>query len=132
MMEKRYFQRTLDFFPGIGNDASKVTWAHAVNSQIKLREAVDSSIMFIEADILLDSSTNEAIMAHPPHTTSDLTFAQFLREAQNASKGLKLDFKDIHALSQCLVELEKQKDNVTLHSNGCSINKLPSFSNPID
>jgi hypothetical protein len=52
-------------------------------------------------------------MAHPPHTTSDLTFSQFLKELKSSSKGLKLDFKDINALQPCLIELEAQKDNVS-------------------
>jgi hypothetical protein len=40
--DKRYFQRTLDYFPSIENDASRVTWAHAVNSREKLDEALKS------------------------------------------------------------------------------------------
>ena len=70
--------------------------------------------MFIEADILLCRSSGIPIMAHPPHTTSDLTFAEFLSQVKLTSKGLKLDFKDIHALQPCLNELESQEDNVSL------------------
>ena len=69
--------------------------------------------MFIEADILIGSSADGPIMAHPPHKTSDLTFSEFLRGVQASSKGLKLDFKDINALQPCLNELELQKDNVS-------------------
>jgi hypothetical protein len=36
--------------------------------------------MFIEADILIGSSSSDPIMAHPPYTTSDLTFSEFLKE----------------------------------------------------
>ena len=128
--DKRYFQRTLDYFPSIENDASRVTWAHAVNSREKLEEALASKflctekifskkfvfplgpLMFIEADILMGSSVNAPIMAHPPHNTSDLTFSDFLRGVRSSSKGLKLDFKDINALQPCLTELEAQKDHV--------------------
>lgn len=70
--------------------------------------------MFIEADILIDPSTNQPIMAHPPLTTSDLTFTEFLQQTRSSSKGLKLDFKDINALQPCLAELEAQKDLVRL------------------
>jgi hypothetical protein len=76
--------------------------------------------MFIEADILIGSSSLP-IMAHPPHTTSDLTFSDFLKETKSTNKGLKLDFKDINALKPCLEELEAQKDNVRLFQY------LPSF-----
>jgi hypothetical protein len=73
--------------------------------------------MFIEADILIGSSSPNPIMAHPPDTTSDLTFSEFLKEIKSTSKGLKLDFKDINALQPCLNELEIQKDNVSLIKN---------------
>ena len=72
------------------------------------------SLMFIEADILIGSETSSPIMAHPPHTTSDLTFSEFLKELKSTSKGLKLDFKDIKAVKPCLEELEAQKDHVCL------------------
>jgi hypothetical protein len=68
--------------------------------------------MFIEADILIGSSSPHPIMAHPPDTTSDLTFSDFLKEIKSTNKGLKLDFKDINALQPCFDELESQKDNV--------------------
>ena len=71
-------------------------------------------MLFIEADILIGSSSSSPIMAHPPHTTSDLTFSDFLKETKSTNKGLKLDFKDINALQPCLNELEAQKDNVRL------------------
>lgn len=69
--------------------------------------------MFIEADILIGTSSAGPIMAHPPHTTSDLTFSDFLRAAKASSKGLKLDFKDVNALQSCLDELEAHKDSVS-------------------
>lgn len=40
--DKRYFQHTLHYFPSVENDASRVTWAHAVNSRQKLEEALKS------------------------------------------------------------------------------------------
>jgi len=40
--DKRYFQHTLHYFPSVEDDASKITWAHAVNSREKLDEALKS------------------------------------------------------------------------------------------
>ncbi|CAF1546911.1 unnamed protein product, partial [Rotaria sordida] len=69
--------------------------------------------MFIEADILIGSSSPDPIMAHPPNKTSDLTFSEFLKQVKSSSKGLKLDFKDINALQPCLDALDAQKDDVS-------------------
>ena len=127
--DKRYYQHTLHYFPSVENDASRITWAHAVNSRDKLEEALKSelncslqlvfsiffflgSLLFIEADILIGSGSPLPIMAHPPHTTSDLTFTDFLQECKSTTKGLKLDFKDINALQPSLEQLEIQKDTV--------------------
>jgi hypothetical protein len=44
IVDKRYFQRTLDYFPSIENDASRVTWAHAVNSRQQLDETLKSEL----------------------------------------------------------------------------------------
>jgi hypothetical protein len=40
--DKRYFQRTLHYFPSVENDASRITWAHAVNNRQKLEETLKS------------------------------------------------------------------------------------------
>ena len=42
--DKRYFQHTLHYFPSVENDASRITWAHAVNSREKLEEALKSEL----------------------------------------------------------------------------------------
>ncbi|CAF1340282.1 unnamed protein product [Adineta steineri] len=132
--DKRYFQHTLHYFPSVENDASRVTWAHAVNSREKLEEALKSPLMFIEADILIGSASPSPIMAHPPHTTSDLTFSEFLKEIKSTSKGLKLDFKDINALQSCLTELETQKDNINgpIILNADIVRANPQCAQPID
>jgi len=44
--DKRYFQHTLHYFPSIENDASRITWAHAVNSRQKLEEALKSELKY--------------------------------------------------------------------------------------
>ncbi len=66
-------------------------------------------------------------MAHPPYTTSDLTFSDFLKELKSTNKGLKLDFKDINALQPCLNELETQKDNVRFLSQNFSSHSISVF-----
>lgn len=38
----RHFQHTLHYFPSVENDASRITWAHAVNSREKLEETLKS------------------------------------------------------------------------------------------
>lgn len=66
----------------------------------------------LEADILMGTHNHfedvQPIMAHPPHTTSNLTFVQFLDSVIKATtsegkrKGIKLDFKDGNAVESCL------------------------------
>jgi len=137
-----------DFFPELNGDLTKVIWAHGVNSQQKLLEAVEGkhyviiiyqstflllnantkrkrrliyklgSAMMLEADILMgttaSSSKEVPIMAHPPDTTSDLTFGGFLdtilhvNAHMNKKKGIKLDFKDIAAVEPVLMMLERE------------------------
>lgn len=72
----------------------------------------------IEADVLLgtlDSGDGRIlpIMAHPPHTTSDLSLETFLRSilAHNKAnpdnaKGVKLDFKSIESFDGSVNLLE--------------------------
>ena len=83
-------------------DAADVTWAHAVNSEKKLNEAVgDEKIMMIEADVIMDPVQNIPIMAHPPANTSDLTLEAFLEHVliHWEEKGIKLDFKQDEAVN---------------------------------
>lgn len=72
------------------------------------------NVRMIEADILLgtlesDDTVILPIMAHPPHTTSDLSLETFLRcilahndEHTNNVKGVKLDFKSIESFDGSL------------------------------
>ncbi len=92
----------------------KVSWNFEYVHQMFFFIEYIGSLTFIEADILIGTSSPSPIMAHPPHKTSDLTFSEFLKALKSTSKGLKLDFKDINALQPCLNELEAQKDNVSL------------------
>jgi len=105
--------RLLHFF-GISSPLD-VVWAHAVNSKAKLEAALapGSKAMFLEADVTWGSCggvRNLAVMAHPPRTSSDLTFLIFFsrivehnrKAAHNRRVGVKLDFKDGRAVESCL------------------------------
>lgn len=83
--------RILEFFNV--TDALEVTWAHAVNSQEKLQEALTGEVMMIEADVSLGEDDKTPIMAHPPITYSDLPLTEFLKAVLSSRKGIKLDFK---------------------------------------
>ncbi|KAF2882075.1 hypothetical protein ILUMI_24078 [Ignelater luminosus] len=98
-----------DFFPEAKGNLTKITWAHAVNSQELLNDALNGTVMMLEADIVLgrlNGSSHDSdipIMAHPPQNISDLSLKDFLQKVQDfnmdnnntAKKGVKLDFKSI-------------------------------------
>ncbi|XP_045899382.1 protein FAM151B isoform X1 [Micropterus dolomieu] len=89
-------------------DAAEVRWSHAVNSRSRLTEALTGPIHMIEADIILrDHDPKEPIMAHPPDTDSDITLKEWLERVKAHSKGIKLDFKSLEAVSPSLVLLEE-------------------------
>ncbi|XP_036328348.1 protein FAM151B [Rhagoletis pomonella] len=90
-----------------------ITWAHAVNSQKELYEALESDINMIEADIVLGRLNNTGdelpVMAHPPANSSDLSLLEFLlrilehnEEHVDDAKGVKLDFKSIEVFEGSL------------------------------
>ena len=89
-------------------DGLELSWAHAVNSQLKLKEALSGKSMMLEADILLCPEDGTPIMAHPPNTDSDLSLTQFLEKTVGSSKGLKLDFKETAAVEPSLKILTDQ------------------------
>ncbi|RNA27924.1 hypothetical protein BpHYR1_028656 [Brachionus plicatilis] len=94
----------LDFFQV--EDASLITWSHAVNNRAKLLDSLKSECHFIEADIVFDAEKHdEPIMAHPPLDHSDLTFREFVQKALTCAKGLKLDFKSQDSIRPCLAYL---------------------------
>eukprot|EP00111_Clytia_hemisphaerica_P015684 TCONS_00046305-protein len=91
-------------------DAADVTWAHAVNSQEELDDALgDEKVMMLEADVVMDPVRNIPIMAHPPANSSDLTLEQFLTHSLKHSeeKGIKLDFKQDEALNASIAVMQK-------------------------
>ncbi|XP_020799125.1 protein FAM151B [Drosophila serrata] len=106
-----------------GTNLTAITWAHAVNSQQLLDEALTGDIDFIEADIVLGKLNGEGedmpVMAHPPATTSDLTLAEFLyqimdfnRDHEGEEKGVKLDFKSIEVFEGSLDILDENIPNM--------------------
>jgi len=116
----------IDFFPGIGVDVSKVTWAHAVNSQDLLASSIeDAAIMMLEADVSEGHLTGDTegdiipIMAHPPHHQSDISLNDWVRQVIKANqeagikKGAKLDFKDLAIVKQSLEILKQNRDELT-------------------
>jgi hypothetical protein len=62
----------IEFFDIEENDASKVIWAHGVNSQLKLKKALVDETMVLEADIIYieNKHPDGPVMAHPPQQGS--------------------------------------------------------------
>lgn len=88
-------------------NAGDIIWSHAVNSKEKLAKCVSNpKLMMIESDIRI-SDEKKVITAHPPATTSDLSFNELMREIAKTDKGIKLDFKDAEVLDYCLDYLKK-------------------------
>uniref|UniRef100_A0A1I8Q766 Menorin-like domain-containing protein n=2 Tax=Stomoxys calcitrans TaxID=35570 RepID=A0A1I8Q766_STOCA len=96
-----------------------VTWAHAVNSQQLLNEALDSDIDMIEADIVMGkingTGPDMPVMAHPPAKTSDISLDSFLEQIKTYNdahtqkmKGVKLDFKSIVVFEGSLETLQQK------------------------
>ncbi len=80
----------------------EIRWAHAVNSQQRLADALeDGSIHFLEVDINVSSEqTIEA--THDEGGESDLRFETLIEYVRSSRKGLKLDFKNGAVIAECL------------------------------
>lgn len=111
-----------DYFDNLAGDMTRVTWAHAVNSQSKLSDALnDDEIMMLEADVILGrliGGSNEIIpvMGHPPSIESDLSLQNFIEsviEVQGSQKkGIKLDFKSTDVFKGSLKIIDTLRDKV--------------------
>jgi hypothetical protein len=89
------------------NKLGDVTWAHAVNSQVRLKHFLhDPETMMLEADICI-SPRGDAIAAHPPANDSDLSFDELLEGVASSRQGIKLDFKDAEIVIPCLTRLSQ-------------------------
>ncbi|XP_030579565.1 protein FAM151B [Archocentrus centrarchus] len=108
----RMCDQTLDYFFSRSlikrRDAAEVSWWHAANSRSKLTQALTGPSLMIEADIIMRGhDPKEPIMAHPPDTDSDITLREWLEGVKEHSKGIKLDFKSMEAVSPSLLLLEE-------------------------
>lgn len=122
---------------------TEITWDHAVNSWAQLNLALESPTQMIEADVIIGFHTknntkigNDApttampdtvaanktmpVMGHPPNDKSDLSLEQFLKAIIDhnkkdafQSKGVKLDFKSIEAVTESIPHLKKHWANLT-------------------
>uniref|UniRef100_A0A4W4GI86 Menorin-like domain-containing protein n=1 Tax=Electrophorus electricus TaxID=8005 RepID=A0A4W4GI86_ELEEL len=106
--------QTLDYFLRKGaihdRDAADINWYHAANSRDKINEAIKGPAQMIEADVLLRGrDPEEPIMAHPPHTDSDIMLKEWLRVVEDSHKGIKLDFKSLAAVAPSMVLLEEAR-----------------------
>ncbi len=84
-----------------------VGWAHGANSRAKLEAALaDPRVHYVEGDISLGDG-GKVIMAHPPVTSSDLLFTDWLHAIIASGKGAKLDFKTPEMVQPCLAEAKR-------------------------
>lgn len=106
--------KLIRYFKLNDNDASHITWAHAVNNKKFLDESLQNNdVKFLEADILyIEEKHSEPIMAHPPLVESDLKFSEWLNKSKASGKGLKLDFKSANSILPCLSMLNSLGDQV--------------------
>ena len=119
-------QDRTDAVPWIPLPTPQQVWEHSCCSKEQLEAALRRPGMTaIEADVLMGVLRHSpgpqpckiAIMAHPPSTTSDLSFQCFLdRLVQDARHHLKLDFKDLQSLQLCLPQVAAVK--VVLNNQG--------------
>jgi len=104
----------LDYFPGVGGDGLRLTWAHAANSRAKLSAALTGDEIIVEADVSLAETTRYPvpIMAHPPMNMSDITLEDWLIEVvrSDCGKGVKLDFKSTRVVEPAFRVLARHAD----------------------
>jgi hypothetical protein len=120
------YLRTLVKYFNVEN-ASCITWAHAVNNKAYLQQCLanGTTAMMLEADVMVSQKTNTLIMAHPKlvldqkqkyydfNVESDLTFEEFVtsilkfNQTEKQKKGMKLDFKLPFVVKPCLKRLQE-------------------------
>ncbi|XP_041064053.1 protein FAM151A isoform X1 [Carcharodon carcharias] len=101
-------------------DGLLVTWHHAANSKSEMEQALKGSAMVLEADVNIEglntlNETGIPIMAHPPAVHSDNTLQEWLDAVIKSKKGIKLDFKSIHAVNPSLDILVKKYNEVNFN-----------------
>jgi hypothetical protein len=103
-----------------------IKWSHATNTCALIDAAFDDAVHFLEADIVCVDTV--AVMGHDLHSISHISHQDLvaqrsfpvwlqyaLQKMQVANRvlGLKLDFKDPNAVSQCIAELNRQASQLT-------------------
>ncbi|XP_078074370.1 protein FAM151A [Mustelus asterias] len=101
-------------------DGLLVTWHHAANSKSQMEKALKGSAMVLEADVNIEglntlNETGIPIMAHPPDVYSDNTLQEWLDAVIRSKKGIKLDFKSIHAVNPSLDILVKKYNEMSFN-----------------
>ncbi len=109
-MDIAAFEKFFNKVPG------EILWAHAVNSKARLQQVVQNSTDFVESDINF-TQENKLVIAHPPHTTSDLRLNDLVTSIKNSKLGLKLDFKHPEAVTQSLNAIQGLTNPVVLHAD---------------
>ncbi|MBI1774535.1 MAG: DUF2181 domain-containing protein [Proteobacteria bacterium] len=96
-------------FFGLGTPG-EMNWAHGVNSSTALDAYLsDADTHVIEADISWLPEAGGVMMAHPPASTSDLTFEAWIEAVAGGGKGAKLDFKHPAVVDPCLAKLTSMR-----------------------
>ncbi|XP_055339216.1 protein FAM151A-like isoform X2 [Paramacrobiotus metropolitanus] len=101
------------------NDASEITWAHAVNSRRRLENALDDvSVQMLEADVSLQRESDGELvpfMAHSSDDPSDITLGEWISLViENGRKGIKLDFKSIDVVPPSVAILQRHSHNLSV------------------
>lgn len=113
------------------SDASRLNWAHRVNTAAKLEAAMaDDSLHIIEADIHFGAGDATPLVGEVSDT-AELDAATLIAAANRAGKALKLDFHTPAAIEPTLTILRLLKPTVPviLHAE---IFTLLSAANPAE
>ena len=85
-------------------------FAHAVNSRSALRAFIQSRAGFAEGDVSMGRIRGRpgerAVMAHPPQTWSDITFAEWADAVLESGRGAKVDMKSRQVVPEVFDRLE--------------------------
>lgn len=100
-------------------DAADLTWAHRVNTPLKLEQSVaDATLHVLEADVQFDEADATPLIAEPK-AMAELDLATFIATAAHAGKAVKLDFHSAAAVEPTLAILRRMRPAtpVILHAD---------------
>lgn len=112
-------------------DAAALTWAHRVNTPLKVEQAVaDNTLHVLEADVQFSASDATPLIAEPG-AVAELDLATFIATAAHAGKAVKLDFHSAAAVEPTLAILRRMRPAtpVILHAD---VFTLLASSNPAE